>query len=128
MASIIKQLILVLGLVLAGVCCLRNMVDDDISKRCGVTYEVTLDVYSGREDPKWEINHTRQFYARIAKAYKSVPSTHLCKNLGYRGFLVKTTQRCGRKRSWTVGCNKYIDLVEMVLESCPFSLPKAVRD
>ncbi|KAL4219740.1 hypothetical protein ACF0H5_020154 [Mactra antiquata] len=122
-----RQSILVLGFVLAGVCCLKNMVIDDISKRGGVTYKVTLHVYSGREDPKWEIDHTSPHYARIAKAFKSVKSTPLCKHLGYRGFLVETTLRSGRKRSWTFGCDKHRDIADMLLKSSPFSLDACAK-
>ncbi|KAL4219739.1 hypothetical protein ACF0H5_020153 [Mactra antiquata] len=123
-----RQSILVLGLVLSGVCCLKNIVERDKSKPGGVTYQVTLDVYSGREDPKWEIDHTSPFYSRIEKTYKSVPSTPLCNHLGYRGFLVKTTRTYGRKGSWTVGCNRNKELEDMLLKSCPHSLRKAVID
>ncbi|KAL4220610.1 hypothetical protein ACF0H5_021007 [Mactra antiquata] len=118
MAHIMRQLIITLGLMLSGVCCFNKKDHHGQSKHAGVTYQVTLDVFSGLEDPKWDIDHTSPFYARIEKAYKSVPSTPLGEHLGYHGFLVKTTETYGQKGSWTVGPGKNKELETMLLKSC----------
>ncbi|KAL4219738.1 hypothetical protein ACF0H5_020152 [Mactra antiquata] len=118
MAHMMRRLIILLGLMLSGVCCLSKTNHRKNSKHAGVTYEVTLDVYSGRENPTWEIDHTSPHYKSIEKAFKSVKKTPLGEHLGYHGFLVKTTEAHDRKEIWTVGPGKNKEIETMLLKSC----------
>ncbi|KAL4219737.1 hypothetical protein ACF0H5_020151 [Mactra antiquata] len=121
MASILGQVILVLS----GFCCFTNIVLGNFID-VGVKYSVTLDVFSGVDDPEWEVDDTNPIYARVAWAVNSVPTSDLDDDLGYRGFIVKATNIFGQEAYKTVGRHSNEDLENSLLKSCPLGLDKDV--
>lgn len=55
------------------------------------TVDVELDIFSGRENPKWALSdtETQRFVELLRMAPVSVPRT-ITNQLGYRGFIVHT--------------------------------------
>ena len=71
--------------------------------------EVTLDIFSGRENPSWELS--REQLGALAAALEALPETEpaaFFDGLGYRGFRVVITDEAAGK---TVGVRAWKGLV-----------------
>lgn len=70
--------------------------DDAASESTAIDLSVTrveLDVFSGRPNPEWKMidEESRTFHEMFAIC-PNLPQTNMFDGLGYRGFIVKTTQ------------------------------------
>ncbi|XP_045200620.2 uncharacterized protein LOC123554486 [Mercenaria mercenaria] len=108
------------ALVVFGICLFSELVQGAFYN-VGVRYKVALNVYSGRENPDWEIDETDPLYDRISWMVNEGPPTPLDDNLGYEGFVVEATNAMGQKAWKTVGRHTNRKLESMLLRSCPSS-------
>ena len=73
----------------------RSAAQTNASKKSA---EVTLDVFSGRENPSWELS--REQLGALASALEALPETEpaaFFDGLGYRGFRVLLTDEATKK-------------------------------
>ncbi|XP_052782365.1 uncharacterized protein LOC128218718 [Mya arenaria] len=112
----------VLFLVLGFHLCL-NLAQGRNFYNVGVKYGVTMNVYSGRDNPSWVIDDKDPMYSQISWAVNSNPPTDLDDDhLGYCGFTVQATNALGQTAYKTVGRHTSRTIESMLLRSCPSSL------
>ncbi|KAH3813599.1 uncharacterized protein LOC127836350 [Dreissena polymorpha] len=89
----------------------------------GVKYQVTLNVFSGRENPEWEVDETNSMYQQLSWAVNSERPTDIDeRHMGYQGFVVRATNAHGQTAWKTVGRYTSRRIESILLKSCPSSV------
>jgi len=85
----------------------------------GVKYKVTMDMYSGRDNPEWEIDEKSPVFNDITQSLNKGPPSGMFTGLGYRGFTVQANNAMGQQAWKTIGRRTDRALESLLLESCP---------
>lgn len=107
-----------LAFVTIGICLCFKLVQCSFYN-VGVKYKIVLNVYSGRENPEWDVDETSPLYNRISWMVNEDPPTPFDECLGYQGFMVQASNALGQTAWKTVGRHSNRRLESVLLRSCP---------